>query len=82
MFKTRQRFGKYIIERRLGEGGFAVVYQARDTIEGIRVALKIPFQHLLTSGSRRFATKSAWPLNWNIRISCHSNTPTSSKVGS
>jgi serine/threonine-protein kinase len=46
--RTRQRLGKYLIERRLGEGGFAVVYQARDTIEGIRVALKIPHPHLLT----------------------------------
>jgi serine/threonine-protein kinase len=34
--------GKYRIERRLGQGGFAVVYQAMDTIEGIRVALKVP----------------------------------------
>jgi serine/threonine-protein kinase len=51
MLKARQRFGKYVIERRLGEGGFAVVYQARDTIEGIRVALKIPYQHLLTGGT-------------------------------
>ena len=51
MFKARQRFGKYIIERRLGEGGFAVVYQARDTIEGIRVALKVPYQHLVSGGT-------------------------------
>jgi serine/threonine-protein kinase len=51
MFKARQRFGKYIIERRLGEGGFAVVYQARDTIEGIRVALKVPYQHLVSAGA-------------------------------
>ncbi|MEZ6057316.1 MAG: serine/threonine-protein kinase [Planctomycetaceae bacterium] len=34
--------GKYRIEKRLSEGGFAVVYQAFDTIEGIRVALKVP----------------------------------------
>lgn len=40
--RSRQRLGKYRIERRLSEGGFAVVYQAMDTIEGIRVALKIP----------------------------------------
>jgi len=46
--RTRQRLGKYVIERRLGEGGFAVVYQARDTIEGIRVALKVPYPHLLS----------------------------------
>ena len=48
MLRARQQFGKYVIERRLGEGGFAVVYQARDTIEGIRVALKVPYPHLLT----------------------------------
>ncbi len=51
MLKARQRFGKYVIERRLGEGGFAVVYQARDTIEGIRVALKVPYRHLLTGSA-------------------------------
>ncbi|MCA9260050.1 MAG: protein kinase [Planctomycetales bacterium] len=45
--RVKQRLGKYVIERRLGEGGFAVVYQARDSIEGIRVALKIPHPHLL-----------------------------------
>jgi serine/threonine protein kinase len=46
--RTRQRFGKYVIERRIGEGGFATVYQARDTIEGIRIALKIPHTHLIS----------------------------------
>jgi len=40
--RARQRLGKYRIERRLGSGGFANVYAAMDTIEGIRVALKIP----------------------------------------
>ena len=47
MFRARQRFGKYIIERKIAEGGFAIVFQARDTIEGIRVALKMPYAHLL-----------------------------------
>lgn len=47
--RARQRVGKYRIERRLGEGGFAVVYQARDTIEGVRVALKIPHDDIVTS---------------------------------
>jgi serine/threonine-protein kinase len=42
MLKVRQRVGKYRIERRLGQGGFADVYAAMDTIEGIRVALKVP----------------------------------------
>ena len=40
--KVRQKVGKYRIERRLGQGGFADVYAAMDTIEGIRVALKVP----------------------------------------
>ena len=40
--RVRQRLGKYRIEKRLGEGGFARVYQAMDTIQGIRVALKVP----------------------------------------
>ena len=40
--KIRQKLGKYRIERRLGSGGFASVYQAMDSIQGIRVALKIP----------------------------------------
>lgn len=47
--RARQKLGKYRIERRLGEGGFAAVYQAMDTIEGIRVALKIPHSSVLTN---------------------------------
>ena len=39
------------VERKLAEGGFSVVYQARDSIEGIRVALKIPHAHLLTGSA-------------------------------
>jgi len=34
--------GKYRIQRRIGAGGFATVYAAYDTIEGIPVALKVP----------------------------------------
>ena len=44
MLRARDKVGKYRIERRLGEGGFAIVYKAYDTIEGISVALKIPHQ--------------------------------------
>jgi serine/threonine-protein kinase len=46
MVKTRQRLGKYRIEARLAEGPFANVFRAMDTIEGVRVALKIPHDHL------------------------------------
>lgn len=48
MFKARQRVGKYSIERKLGEGGFSVVYRAYDTLEGIRVALKVPHARYVT----------------------------------
>ncbi len=46
--RAKQRLGKYRIERKLGDGGFAAVYQALDTLEGVRVALKIPHDHLVT----------------------------------
>lgn len=49
--RARQKFGKYIIEKKLGDGGFSVVYAARDTIEGVRVALKIPHAHLLSDAA-------------------------------
>lgn len=48
ILKVRQRLGKYRIERRLGQGGFAYVYAAMDTIEGVRVALKMPHQNVVT----------------------------------
>ena len=45
--KARQMLGKYRIRRRVGAGGFATVYEAYDTIEGINVALKVPHRDLL-----------------------------------
>ena len=45
--KARQMLGKYRIRRRVGTGAFATVYEAYDTIEGIRVALKVPHRDLL-----------------------------------
>lgn len=46
--KIRQKLGKYRVERRLGSGGFATVYQAMDTIQGIRVAIKVPHARYTT----------------------------------
>ncbi len=40
--KARQMLGKYRIRRRIGDGAFATVYEAYDTIEGTSVALKVP----------------------------------------
>ena len=51
--RARQKIGKYRIEQRLAEGGFAAVYKALDTIEGIRVALKIPQASVMTPAMLR-----------------------------
>ena len=51
--RVRQRLGQYRVESRLDRGGFATVYKAYDTVEGIRVALKIPHAHLVTMGALR-----------------------------
>ncbi len=40
--KRGKRLGKYRLEKRLGRGGYCEVWKARDCIEGIWVALKIP----------------------------------------
>jgi RNA polymerase subunit RPABC4/transcription elongation factor Spt4 len=48
--RARQRLGKYRIRRKIAEGGFAAVYQAMDTIEGVQVALKVPHPHLMSPG--------------------------------
>ncbi len=45
--RPRQLLGKYRVRRKLSSGGFADVYAARDTIEGVDVALKIPHPGLL-----------------------------------
>lgn len=43
-----QRLGKYRLEKRLARGGFANVFLAMDTVEGVRVALKVPHARLLS----------------------------------
>ncbi|MDH3593113.1 MAG: serine/threonine protein kinase [Planctomycetota bacterium] len=37
-----RRIGKYRIQKKIASGGFATVYKAMDTVEGVPVALKIP----------------------------------------
>jgi eukaryotic-like serine/threonine-protein kinase len=40
--KPYQKLGKYRLQKRLGKGGYCEVWKARDTVEGIWVALKLP----------------------------------------
>jgi serine/threonine-protein kinase len=47
MLRPRQKLGKYTIQRRIAQGGFADVYRAYDTIEGVNVAIKIPHPTIL-----------------------------------
>ena len=42
MLRTRQWLGKYRILGRIASGPLADVYRAQDTIQNIKVALKIP----------------------------------------
>jgi serine/threonine-protein kinase len=42
VLRARQKLGKYKIQRCLSNGSIAAVYQAYDTIHGLRVALKVP----------------------------------------
>jgi hypothetical protein len=48
LLRARQKLGKYRIERRIADGPVAAVYRARDTIQGVHVALKIPHKNAMT----------------------------------
>lgn len=41
MLRRGGRLGKYVLEKKLGAGGFAEVWRARDTVERLPVALKV-----------------------------------------
>jgi serine/threonine-protein kinase len=51
-YRRGSRLGKYRLERRIGEGGSATVWKARDTIEGRWVALKIVSPAVVTEFGR------------------------------
>lgn len=52
--RARSRLGKYRILAHIAEGGFADVYSAMDTVEGVKVALKIPPGHPTASELESF----------------------------
>ena len=63
--------GKYRIESKLGDGGFATVYRAFDTLEGIRIALKVPYPHLVSpEWTEIFDVKSGSMPNSGILTFC------------
>ena len=47
MLRPRQKLGKYKVIRKIAEGGFATIHEALDTVEGIRVALKVPHKRMV-----------------------------------
>jgi len=47
--RVGSRLGKYRLDRRVGSGAYAAVYAATDTLLGIRVALKVPSDSVMTA---------------------------------
>ena len=46
--RVGSRLGKYRLDRRIGRGAYATVYAASDTLLGLKVALKIPIESVLS----------------------------------
>ncbi len=46
--RVGSRLGKYRLIKRIGSGGYADVYSALDTLLGIKVALKVPSQSIVS----------------------------------
>ncbi|MEE8558197.1 MAG: serine/threonine-protein kinase [Myxococcota bacterium] len=53
------RLGKYRLGRRLGRGAFAEVWQARDTVENRKVALKVAFPEVIEQWGRNAVEREA-----------------------
>ncbi len=53
----KRRLGKYRVVKRLAQGGFATVYEAADTVEGVHVALKVPRADWMTPSAMRLFRK-------------------------
>ena len=77
--RVGNRLGKYRLERKLGEGGSAVVWQARDTVEGRRVAIKVVLDSVIQEWGRAAVEGGrASPPSSTIRASPASATRTGS----
>ncbi len=66
--RVRQKLGKYRIDARLATGGFADVFRGYDTVEGVKVALKVPNATALAhSGMAEFRKE--------VRLTVHLDHP-------
>ncbi len=50
---SRSAFGRFLVQRELGRGGFGVVFLAEDTTLGRKVALKLPRPEILSTPEAR-----------------------------
>jgi serine/threonine protein kinase len=57
--RRRARIGKYTLEKKLGSGSFASVWQARDAVEHRRVALKIAHPQVIEEWGREAIEREA-----------------------
>ncbi len=69
MVRVGQRLGKYRLRRRLARGGFADVFEAYDTLEGISVALKVPL------GGEKLAPELAGDFEREIQLGARLEHP-------
>jgi len=46
--RPRQKLGKYRVRKLLAEGGFAEIYKAYDSVEGVLVAIKVPHKQMVS----------------------------------
>ena len=49
------RLGKYRLDRRIGRGGYAEVWKARDTVEDVGVALKVAHHAAVEEWGRKLS---------------------------
>ena len=59
MLRKGSRLGKYRLDRRLGQGAFATVWKARDTVEGRDVALKVALDSVIEEWGREEVEREA-----------------------
>jgi serine/threonine-protein kinase len=53
VLRRGSRLGKYRLDRRIGRGGYAEVWKARDTVEDVGVALKVAYPSAVEEWGRK-----------------------------